>query len=308
MNLRRSGVAILAAGLALFTLAPCSVADAQAAAASQFAETTAAPPAADADDTVWTLTAQGQLNYGNARSLALSLNNHFLVRRDIHMFTLDLTFAYGAASLRDAASGQFGPWNANAQNLLGRLRYDVFLDADDSLFAVVIGRNDPFAGLDFRFQGQLGWARNIFAEAEAHHRIWFEVGADVTYDDRYPNPLCRVAGAGVTVDPATCTGSDMMSYLVPGDEVQPSGRLFLGYDNHMNDSWTFLTGVEALIDFRGDPHWGNVRLNWRNTLTVTLAQNLSANVAFNFLYDGEPVPGFQEVDTQTTIGLNYTLL
>jgi hypothetical protein len=285
-----------------------SIASAQPAAAAQFTETTAAPPAPETDDTVWTLGLNGALNYGNARSLQIGATTHFMIRRDVHMFTLDLQFTYGAASLRDAMTQQFGPWNANAQNLNGSIRYDLWLDADDTLFAVVRGRNDPFAGLDFRFQGQFGWGRNIFAEHEGQHRIWFEVGGDVTYDDRYPNPLCRTGPMGVTIDPATCRGSDTMSYLVPGDELQPSARLFLGYDNHMNAEWTYLTGIEGLIDLRGDPHWRNLRLTWRNTLTVNLGSGLAANVQFNFLYDGEPVPGFQEIDTQTMIGITYTMM
>lgn len=287
---------------------PLSTAAAQPATAAQFTEAAAAPPAADTDDTVWTLGLNGAFNYGNARSLQLGATTHFMVRRDVHVFTLDLTFTYGMASVRDAVTQAFGDWTANAQNLNGRIRYDLYLDADDSLFGVIVGRNDPFAGLDFRFQGQLGWMRNIFTEHEAQHRIWFEVGADVTYDDRYPNPLCGAAPGGVTVAPATCLGSDSMSYLLPGDELQPSARLFLGYDNHMNSDWSYRTGVEGLIDLRGNPHWGNVRLNWTNTLTLAIGSGLAANLTFNLIYDGEPVPGRQELDTQTLLGLTYTLL
>ena len=66
-------------------------------------------------------------------------------------------------------------------------------------------------------------------------------------------------------------------------QVQPSARVFLGYDNHMNADWNFLTGVEVLVDLRGDPHWRNVRLNWRNTLGVSLSQDLGANVLGTFV-------------------------
>lgn len=291
--------------LAMALLAP-AIASAQPAAAAQFTETQAARPTTG-DDTQWTVGLNGQFNYGNARSLALGATTHFMIRRDIHQFTLDLTFQYGMASLRDANTHEFGPWTANAQNLFGKIRYDIFLDADDALFATVAGTNNPFAGLAFRFQGQLGWARNLFSEAEAHHRGWFELGGDFTYDQRFPSPFCGTAPSGVTLDRSTCLGSDGTSYQLPQDEIQPSARVFLGYDNHMNADWNFLTGVEVLVDLRGDPHWRNVRLNWRSTLGVTLSQDLGANVQFNVLYDGEPVPGFQEVDTQTLLGLTYTL-
>jgi hypothetical protein len=296
-----------------------SVALAQPATPGQFTEAIAAPPAPDTDDTEWTLGLNGTFNYGNARSIALGATTHFMVRRDAHAFTLDLSFTYGAASVRDA-NGVFGDWNANTQNLNGRIRYDLFLDADDALFGVVLGTNNPFAGLDFRFQGQLGYMRNFFSEAHdeaqpgsdavynAHQRVWGEIGADVTYDDRFPNPLCSAPPMGVTVTAATCAGSDGMSYLLPGDELQPSARLYLGYDNHMNHDWSFVTGVEGLIDLRGNPHWGNVRINWRNTLALDLGSGLAGNVQFNFLYDGEPVPGRDPIDIQTIVGISYTLM
>lgn len=275
---------------------------------AQFTEGHVAPPAPDADETVWQLGINGAFNYGNARSLLLGANTHFMVRRDVHVFTLDLGFTYGTASLRDATTQQFGDWNANSQNVNGRIRYDLYLTPDDALFAVVVGRNDPFAGLDFRFQGQLGYMRNLFSEHEAQHRIWVEIGGDITYDDRYPNPLCAAAPAMVTIEPTTCLGSDTRSYRLPGDELQPSARLFLGYDNHMNTDWTYRMGVEGLMDLRGDPHWANVRMNWTNTLTLALASGLAANVTFNLIFDGEPVPGRQPLDTQTLLGVTYTLL
>lgn len=284
-----------------------AAASAQPAAAAQFAEAVVAPPAETTDDTVWTLGLNGAFNYGNARSLQIGANTHFLVRRDMHMFTMDLNFNYQSAALRDA-NGAFGDWNASAQNFTGKIRYDVFLDADDGLFVSVSGLNNPFAGLDFRFQGQFGYSRNLFSEAENHHRLWFEVGGDVTYDDRFPNPLCAAPPMGVTVDAATCTGTDMMSYLLPGTELQPSARLYLGYDNHMNEQWSYRGGVEGLVDLRGAPHWGNVRLNWMNTFTLNVGDNLAVNFAFNFLFDGEPVPGRQTIDTLTTLGVTYTML
>ncbi len=310
---------IASLALVVFVSLVPALALAQPAAADQFTAAVVAPPAEPTDETDWTLGVNGTFNYGNTRSIALGATTHFYVRRDVHAFTLDLAFTYGAASVRDA-NGVFGDWNANAQNFNGAIRYDVFLDTDDALFAVVRGTNNPFAGLDFRFQGQLGYMRNFFNESHPveghdplHQRFWGEIGADVTYDDRYPNPLCSAPPTGVTVTAATCAGSDGMSYLLPGDELQPSARLFVGYDNHMNSDWSFITGVEGLIDLRGiDPHssqyWGNVRINWRNTLALSLGDGLAVNVQFNFLYDGQPVPGREPVDIQTIFGLNYQLM
>lgn len=281
-----------------------------------FAETAAAPPAADSDDTVWNVQLGGTFNYGNTRSFQLAGGTHFLVRRDIHLFTMDVAFTYGIASLRDG-NGTFGDWNANAQNINGKLRYDVFLDPDWSVFAVVAARNDPFAGLDFRFQGQLGVSRNLFREADGNHRLWVEIGADVTYDDLFPNPLCP-AGSTLITGTGTCmpaAGAPVLT--LPGDRQQYSGRALLGYDNHMNREWRYLTTVEGLggalvgsgRDDLGNPTTvANFRLNWQNELALNLVENLAVSLRFNFFYELVPPAGRDNIDTQTILSLQYTLL
>lgn len=282
-----------------------------------FAETAAAAPAPDTDDTVWNVQLGGTLNYGNTRSFQLAGGTHFLVRRDVHLFTMDFAFTYGIASLRDA-NGVWGDWNANAQNINGKLRYDVFLDPDWSIFAVVAGRNDPFAGLDFRFQGQLGVSRNLFREADGNHRLWIEIGADVTYDDLYPNPLCP-AGSTLIAGTETCMpamGTPVLA--LPGDRQQYSGRGLIGYDNHMNREWRYLTTVEglggALIGSDRDPVTGdpttvaNFRLNWQNELALNLVENLAVSLRFNFFYELVPPAGRDNIDTQTILSLQYTML
>ncbi len=308
-------VAVVGLAFQILGLGPLStVASAQTAGA--FTETVAAPPAPDSDDTVWNVQLGGTLNMGNTRSFQLAGGTHFLVRRDAHLFTMDFSFTYGLASLRGADS-VWGPWNANAQNINGKLRYDLFLDADWSIFAVAVGRNDPFAGLDFRFQGQLGISRTLFREADGNHRLWLEVGGDVTYDDLYPNPLCPPA---TTLIPGTETCMPAMGTPVqtlPGDRQQYSGRLFVGYDNHMNREWRYLTGVEALggallgsgRDDMGNPTTvGNLRVNWTNELALSLVENLAVSLRFNFFYELTPPSGRDNIDTQTILSLQYTML
>ncbi|MBX7193917.1 MAG: DUF481 domain-containing protein [Sandaracinaceae bacterium] len=309
-------VGVVALALQIVGFGPLIGGHASAQTTGAFQETAAAAPAADSDDTVWNVQLGGTLNYGNTRSFQLAGGTHFLVRRDIHLFTMDFAFTYGIASLRDA-NGAFGPWNTNAQNINGKLRYDVFLDPDWSIFAVVAGRNDPFAGLDFRFQGQLGVSRNLFREAEGNHRLWIEVGADVTYDDLYPNPLCP-AGSTAIAGTDTCMpamGTPVLA--LPGDRQQYSGRALLGYDNHMNREWRYLTTVEGLggalmgsaRDDMGNPTTvGNFRLNWSNELALSLVENLAVSLRFNFFYELVPPTGRDNVDTQTILSLQYTLL
>ncbi len=274
---------------------------AQPAAAPQHAETTAAPPEEDADDEVFTIQLGGTLNYGNTRAVQVAGATHFMIHRDVHQFTLDVQATIGLAALRDANTRVWGDFADNARNILGRMRYDFFLDADDALFASVGGRHDTFAGLDFRFQGQAGYMRNLFREGEGNsHRLWGEVGFDVTVDDRAPNPLLNPAA-----DPATCGMAMMPSCTLPNIEDQYSVRLYVGYDNHMNDTWTFLTGLEALFDVI---HGDNVRLNSISEFRVRIADNLQSGLRFTLLFDNVPVPGNDSIDTTTVLTLVYTAL
>lgn len=285
----------------LAVLAVPTIAAAQPAAAAQHTEAVAAPPAEDADDEVFTISLGGTLNYGNSRALQVAAATHFQLHRDQHLFTLDLSGTFGAAATRDATTREFSDLGENSRNIIGRLRYDFFLDPDDALFASVGGRHDPFAGLDFRFQGQAGYLRRFFREGEGDsHRAWGEVGFDVTVDDRFPTPL-----PNPIADPATCDMAGMPPCTLANIDDQYSARLFLGYDNHMNEQWQFLTGLEALFDV---VHGENVRLNWVSDFRVRIDGNLQAGLRFSLFFDNLPVPGNDPVDTTTVLNLLYTLL
>lgn len=280
---------------------PASAAHAQPAAAAQHTDRVAAPPAEDADDEVFTIQLGGTLNFGNSRSLQLAAATNFLLHRDQHLFTLDLQATLGMAATRDQATRDWSSFDENARNILGRIRYDFFLDPDDALFVSVAGRHDTFAGLDFRFQGQAGFLRNIFREGAGNsHRMWGELGFDVTVDDRAPNPLLNPAA-----DPSTCGMMGMPACTLPNIQDQYSVRLFLGYDNHMNQAWAFRTGLEALFDVIDGE---NVRLNSISELNVRIENNLAAGLRFTLLFDNKPVPGNDTVDTTTVLTLVYTLL
>ncbi|UJR86373.1 DUF481 domain-containing protein [Sandaracinus amylolyticus] len=296
--------ALALAGIASLGWAEPALAQ-QPASAAQHTEAVAAPPAEDADDEVFTIQLGGTLNFGNSRSLQLAGATNFLIHRDQHLFTLDLQATLGMAAIRDNTTREWSDFEDNARNILGRLRYDFFLDPDDAIFAAVAGRHDTFAGLDFRFQGQLGYMRNIFREGPANeHRAWGEVGFDVTVDDRYPNPLLNP-----DADPTTCgmviDGMPTPPCFLPNLQDQYSVRVFLGYDNHMNEAWQFRTGLEALFDVVDGE---NVRLTSISEFRLRIDNNLQAGLRFTLLFDNVPVPGTDSVDTTTVLTLVYTLL
>ena len=319
----RTNFALAALAAASVAVIAPSVAAAQAPAA--FTETAAAAPAESTDDTSWTVQLGGTLNMGNTRSFQLAGGTNFMVRRDIHLFQMDFSFTYGLAALRDA-NGVWSDFDAIAQNINGKIRYDLFVDPDWSIFAVATGRNDPFAGLDFRFQGQLGVSRSLLRESEGEHRLWVELGADITYDDISPNPSCAAGTTPVTGSTSRFACSNgatppVLTSILPGSRQHYAGRLFLGYDNHMNDAWRYKTGVEGIVgalvgsafednmDAAGNPTTvANARINWTNELGVSLVDNLAISLRFNLFYELVPAAGRDNIDTQTILSLQYTML
>lgn len=264
-----------------------SAASAQTPAApGQNTERVAERPAADApaDDSVFTLSLGGTANTGNTRSVAIAAGTSLVLRRGPHQFSAGGQWTYGRASIRTA--GVFGPWQGNADNLNGRVRYDYFLTDDDALYAVAAARRDHFAGLDSRIQIQAGYARNFF-NAEKH-RFWGEAGYDVTLDNFFPNPL---------LDPMTMQ-------VLDNTGVFHSARVFVGYDNHLSDQWSFNSGLEGLIDVQTVE---NVRINWLNELGLTIVDGLAAKLQYTLRFDNLPVVGTGKLDTITIVNLTYTL-
>jgi len=240
------------------------------------------------DETVWTVQAGGILNTGNTRSVSLSGGSRLSLKRSRNVFAAAITATYGTASLRDPTTNEFGDYVNNSENVTGMARYDRFLTEMDALFVSVGALHDPFAGLDVRLQGQAGYLRNFFKQSEGKHRFWGEIGYDLTYDNFDPDPLLDEDGN-----------------RLDGSQVVHSGRVFLGYDNHVNENVTFLTGVETLIDVQDID---NVRLNSVSELRSKISGKLQLGLQFSLRFDNVPVEGTEKLDTTTTLNLLYSLL
>lgn len=227
------------------------------------------------EDTRLTLTLGGTLSYGNTRSVAVNFATGFILRREANVLSVDLSWVYGRSSVRDEEMVDFPDWTETANNMTGRVRYDRFLTADDALFIVARARRDEFAGLDSRITGQLGYLRNLYNQEK--HRFWFEVGYDLTYDNFAPNDI-----------------------LVDDENwrIQHSARLFLGYDNHVSDTFSYVTGLEALMDVTDPSH---IRAEWRHQVAAKIASWLELSWDTTIRFDSLP-PGqedaFDEAEDQ----------
>lgn len=247
------------------------------------AEIPAEPPT---DETVFNASLGTTIALGNTRSISGAASLRLGLRRDAHAVAAEAQATLTMAALRDSMTREFGDFDRTAENFTGKLRYDFFLTDDDAIFGSVAARRDTFAGLDSRVQIQLGYLRNLFREE--NHRLWAEAGYDLSLDNYFPNPL---------IDPM-----DMMTEL-PNSEAFHSARLFLGYDNHIDEDFTYLTGVECLIDVETP---ANTRLAWANELRSNLGGSFALGINFNLGFDNEPVQGTDSLDTTTIVTLTYT--
>lgn len=284
--------------LAFGLLVPFSVASAQEEPAepAQFTET-ARTEAPEEDSISWNLMAGGVFNSGNTRSWTLTAGTHFGLVRGMHGLTIDWVFAYGRAALPiEEAPGTFREPQDVTRNSNAALRYDLYLTENDAFFVSLRHRWDTFAGLDTRLQAQIGYLRNIINQE--NQRFWGEIGYDFTFDnfdpENRPNP---------NFDPANPNGE---SEFLPDTDIVHSARLFLGYNNKLNENVVFLTSLEALFDL--EDFAGNIRLNYAASLQVTVVDSLQLGIGFLLLYDQEPVQGRSSVDTITTLNLLYSLI
>ena len=274
--------------LSLLFMGQASLALAQADGPAQHTEGFADQGESD-DETSFDLSAGGSLNTGNTQSWTLSAGNRFYILRGRHSFEQTSLFNYGQA---DIVEGDDEPavdgFEDTVRNLNLRGRYDFFLTDMDALFGAALYRWDTFAGLDARVQGQFGYLRNLFKMDG--HRGWAEAGYDLTYDNFDPDPLPDPENEGAFLD---------------GSAVVHSARLFLGYDNHINEHVTFLTGLEALINVE---EASDVRLNWDAAIRAALMGSFQLELKFAAKFDTEPVPGAEKLDTNTLLNLIYTML
>lgn len=258
----------------------------------------------DTDTTEFSIAAGGLLSTGNARAGAVTGASKFRIRRKIHMFGADLVGNYGAG-----APDREADLEPNVANVQGRVRYDVFLHKRVSAFMMLTGRHDRFQGLAFRLNVDPGFAFYILTKKA--NQLWAEVGYDYQYDRRTNEALAENE-ADVAANMAAIAEAEMNGEMPPDaipllDPVfqNHAYRLFLGYSNRMVDTISFDTGVEWLHSFV-DP--SIFRLNWDNTLSVSLVKQFSLGLTFTLRYENKPLPNVSPLDTITSVNLVYRFI
>jgi putative salt-induced outer membrane protein YdiY len=238
----------------------------------------------------------GTLNTGNTEAWQVNTGADFLLARMPSQLVASVAFAFGRANPPGDDADQY---ETTVKNLRSRVRYDYFLTKMDALFAATAFRWDPFAGIDARVQGELGYARYLLKTDV--HRFWLEGGYDLTFDDYHPlpNPDFMLDEDGDPVDP------DVPRLTPNTTEVTHSARLFVGYDNRINEMVTYLGGLEALMNVESPR---DMRVNMDNALRSKIGGNFSLEIKLSFQFDNVPVPGAKKLDTQTIGSVIYSLI
>lgn len=276
-------------------------------AGSALAQPAAAPPAVeqhkekaqqeelkDKDDvTSLAATLGGSNSTGNTRVYQVNAGIDFKLVRHPHGFGANAAFGYGQADLPNDGEDNY---EQTSGNFNAKARYDFYFTEMDGVFGASAFRWDHFAGLDARVQGQVGYLR-YFLKKE-NHRLWGELGYDLTYDNYYPLP-------NPAFDPMMDPGPDNPAKIDQGDDVIHSVRLFFGYENKLNAVLTYVGGVEGLMNVE-EPK--DTRINWDNALRSSIADNLQLELKFTLQFDNVPVLGAKKLDTQTLVNLIYNLI
>lgn len=241
-------------------------------------------PADAQDATELTLSAGGLLASGNSRSLALTAAANAKLRRLAHQLRSAASANYGqSATERDA------PMRTNVENYQGRLRYDYFVSRRVSLFVGSSARHDRFQGLDLRLNIDPGLAY-YFVDEPKHH-FWGEVGYDYQFDIRDEE---IVAAEGID-----------------RRQSRHHARLFVGYDNKVNEAVSFVMGIEYLQGL--SPYRDEVtdQVNWQVNsdfgLTSRISERFSVAVHLNVRYDNNPLQDLARTDVLTSANLVYDL-
>ncbi len=242
------------------------------------------------DETNASLSSGGLITTGNSKTVALSFNGLFDLRRGNNGFLTGMVANYGESSPPGGVSA------TSVQNIQGKLRYDRYFVDSLSGFFLATGRHDRFQGLSFRLNMDPGVKFIPFQDDV--QKIWLEAGYDFQFDAR------NAFGKGTeTVDgKAAPEGTPRLD----ATRTDHSARAYLGYRRAFNQSVTASTGVELLQSFvKTDLGNADTRINFDVNLAAKLDFGFSLGVGFSARYDRLPIAGKEKVDTSTTLSLIY---
>lgn len=183
-----------------------------------------------------------------------------------------------------------------AETLAGKLRYDRFLTAANSLFVAALASRDLPAGKESAYGAQAGYMRQLFKDERSEAVA--EIGYDFSRED-------LVTGASLSIH---------------------SARAFVGYKSEMTAGATLEASAEALTNLNeetlatgadGGPG-KDTRVIAKVAVSAKIGKNLAVQTAIEARYDHRPgplaikglamgfVPEASALDTTMKASLIYT--
>ena len=232
---------------------------------------------------VWKAAAQAGLNgtYGNTRTVNFSAGANVSRNDGKNRLTIDLGGAYGVNMTPDGVGQGGKPIDTEAQlfakqtetvaNFLGKVRYDRFFTANNSLYLAGFGGFDLPAGKKLYAGAQFGYARQLY-KTKAHDAV-VEGGADY-------NMFCFRAANEGTAEAPFC--ADPLVHV-------GAARIFLGYGYTFNENTNFAISAETFINVNsvkiGGKQYGFAQAS-RLLGKASLTTKLSDKVSFRFSVAG----------------------
>jgi putative salt-induced outer membrane protein len=235
------------------------------------------------DATELAVSAGALLTAGNSKTAAGTAATRFRVRRDANQFK-----ASGAINYAQSSTDADLPMETTVDNSQTNVRYDRFISQHFTLFLSTSTRRDRFQKIDFRLNLDPGVGYYLLATAK--RQLWMELGYDYQYEVR----------AQSAVREGEATGED-----IERAEDSHNGRLFLGYEDNVNEQVALSTGLEFLQSLTEQDAY---RFAWNVALTSNLVGGLSTALTFSLLYNNAPLPGVEKTDASTAVNLVYNLL
>jgi len=188
--------------------------------------------------------------------------------------------ANGDGTLDDAERAQ--KLTFTSQRVFGMARYDRFFGKLNSLYVSAGGERDPFAGLLWRFNEQIGYRRVLVATKPTD--LDLEIGLAYTEEN---------FSTGADAD-----GNPINDKIL--DAHYLGARIYISFEHRFNDTVALGDNVE-MIENLFTP--ADFRLVNNAYLTAKLSDKFSIRLSHRLAFDNLPVEGFRPLDQTTQLTL-----
>lgn len=170
-----------------------------------------------------------------------------------------------------------------SQRVFGMARYDRFFGKVNSLYVSAGAERDIFAGLEWRFNEQIGYSRVLVATQKTDMNI--EVGLAYTQE----NLKESVDEAGEPVNDKVL------------DAHYPAARVFLGFEHRFNDKASIGDTIEMNENLITPTDFRLVNTAY---IAAKLSSKLSLKLSHRLAFDNLPAtPEFKKLDQTTQVTL-----